>query len=174
MSQTHIHHVVPRSRGGTDDPINLIEIDFIEHARLHAEDFLEGGPRFDFRHAGWPYLEESLRKAVLKRAAEDTRQKNLAREVPCAKGCKHSEESRKARSERVRGPNNPRYGKKTEPERTLKAQQIANTRKFICLVTGKVTTIGPLTTWQRKRGIDPSLKIPISTLFFLLEKLCLK
>jgi len=69
----HTHHIVPKSRGGTDDPENLVEIDFIEHARLHAEDFINGGPRFDFRHAGWPYLEENLREEVLKKASEHSR-----------------------------------------------------------------------------------------------------
>lgn len=112
MPHTHIHHVVPRSRGGTDELSNLVEIDFVEHARLHAEDFLAGGPRFDFRHAGWPYLDKDLREAVLKQASEDTRQKNLSREIPCALGCKHSEESRRIRSEKLKGENNPMFGKK--------------------------------------------------------------
>ncbi len=113
MSQTHIHHVIPRSRGGTDEQTNLVEIDFIEHARLHAEDFLNGGPRFDFRHAGWPYLEKPLREAVLEQAAKDTRQKNLSRETPCALGSKHSEESRRIRSEKMKGENNPMFGRRT-------------------------------------------------------------
>ena len=114
MSQTHIHHVIPKSRGGTNDPENLVEIDFIEHAKLHAEDFLKGGPRFDFRHPAWPLLDSELRERVLTRAAEDTREKNLEREIPCAQGCKHSEESRKLRSERVRGINNPSFGTTNE------------------------------------------------------------
>jgi general stress protein YciG len=78
MSKTHIHHVIPKSRGGTNDPENLIEIDFIEHAKFHAEDFLNGGPRFDFRHPGWPYLEAFLQQAVLEKTAEHTRERNLA------------------------------------------------------------------------------------------------
>jgi hypothetical protein len=69
----HIHHIVPKSRGGTDEPENLEEIDFIEHARLHAEDFLAGGPRFDFRHAGWPHLDATLRQEVLEKASEHSR-----------------------------------------------------------------------------------------------------
>jgi hypothetical protein len=69
----HIHHITPRSRGGTDEPDNLEEIDFIEHARLHAEDFLAGGPRFDFRHAGWPHLEDTLRQKVLEKASEHSK-----------------------------------------------------------------------------------------------------
>jgi hypothetical protein len=66
----HIHHKIPRSRGGTDDSDNLEELDFIEHARIHAEDFLEGGPWFDFRHEGWPFLEDDLRRRVLEKASE--------------------------------------------------------------------------------------------------------
>jgi hypothetical protein len=52
---------------------NLIELDFVEHARVHAEDFLNGGPRFDFRHQGWPLLDEELRKKVLEKASEHSR-----------------------------------------------------------------------------------------------------
>jgi hypothetical protein len=74
----------------------------------------------------------------------------------------------------MKGSNNPRYGKKTDPQQILKAQKIINSKKFICLVTGKVTTLGPLVQWQKKRGIDSSLRMPLSTLFFILEKSCLK
>jgi len=62
--KTHTHHITPRSRGGSDDPENLIDIDFVEHARIHAEDFLAGGPEFDFRHAGWKLLDEDLQRRV--------------------------------------------------------------------------------------------------------------
>jgi hypothetical protein len=53
------------------------------------------------------------------------------------------------------------------------AQKKANKTKFICLVTGKVTTSGPLAQWQRKRGIDTSLKIKFETFTFLIKSLCL-
>jgi hypothetical protein len=43
-------------------------------------------------------------------------------------------------------------------EATAKARAILNSRKFRCLVTGKVSTCGPLTRFQMKRGIDPSLR----------------
>ena len=131
MSKTHIHHLTPKSRGGTDDPENLTEIDFIEHAKLHAEDFLNGGPRFDFRHPGWPWLDKSLREDVLLKASEHTRERNLQREVPCATGCKHSKESRKRRSERVKGANNPMFG--TDNSRFIGWVFWVNTE------TGKVT-----------------------------------
>jgi hypothetical protein len=62
--KTHTHHIIPTSRGGSDDPENLVALDFVEHARLHAEDFLAGGPEFDFRHEGWTLLDEDLRQRV--------------------------------------------------------------------------------------------------------------
>ena len=65
MGKTHQHHIIYKCQGGTDDPENLTGIDFIDHAELHARDFLEGGPWFDFRHEGWKYLSQELREAVL-------------------------------------------------------------------------------------------------------------
>jgi len=68
--KTHTHHIIPVSRGGSDDPKNLVVIDFVEHARHHAEDFLNGGPQFDFRHEGWPWLDEELRQKVLDKTSQ--------------------------------------------------------------------------------------------------------
>jgi hypothetical protein len=53
------------------------------------------------------------------------------------------------------------------------AQKKANKTKFICLITGKVTTSGPLAQWQKKRGIDTSLKLKYQTFTFLVRTLCL-
>jgi hypothetical protein len=69
----HLHHIIPKSRGGSDDAENLVKIDFIEHARIHAEDFLSGGPRFDFRHDGWAFLDPGLRQKVLEKASEHSK-----------------------------------------------------------------------------------------------------
>ena len=35
MSQKHIHHIVPKHMGGTDDPENLIELSVEDHAEAH-------------------------------------------------------------------------------------------------------------------------------------------
>ena len=71
MEKKHRHHVTPVHKGGTDDPDNIVELDFIEHARVHAERFLDGEDTwFDFRHLGWRYLHPDLRNEVLKRASQ--------------------------------------------------------------------------------------------------------
>lgn len=60
----HKHHVVFRCQGGSNDPSNLVGLDHIEHATLHAIEFLSGGPSFDFRQSGWPLLSQDLRDKV--------------------------------------------------------------------------------------------------------------
>jgi hypothetical protein len=64
---THKHHSIPKSRGGTDEDWNLVELDPYTHAYEHALDFalFEHSPRFDFRHEAWPLLPEDLKEAVL-------------------------------------------------------------------------------------------------------------
>jgi len=63
--------------------------------------------------------------------------------------------------------------KAKETGQILEAQKKANKTKFICLVTGKITTSGPLAQWQRKRGIDTSLKLKFETFSFIVKSLCL-
>jgi hypothetical protein len=73
----HKHHIRYKCHGGDDTQDNLQELGFVEHAKLHAEDFLKGGPQFDFRHEGWPLLEESLTERVLEEHAKRQREKFL-------------------------------------------------------------------------------------------------
>jgi hypothetical protein len=63
--------------------------------------------------------------------------------------------------------------KAKETGQILEAQKKANKTKFICLVTGKITTSGPLAQWQKKRGIDTSLKLKFDTFLFIYRSLCL-
>lgn len=44
--------------------------------------------------------------------------------------------------------------------RTVKA---LNTEKWRCTVTGKISTAGPLTRYQKKRGIDVSLRVKVES-----------
>jgi len=75
--KTHKHHIVFRCHGGTDEPSNLTELNFIQHAQLHAIDFIEGGAWFDCRHEGWPFLDNNLRTAVLTEMSRRTSERNL-------------------------------------------------------------------------------------------------
>ena len=53
------------------------------------------------------------------------------------------------------------HSEKDELGRSLHGLRLAdtvNSKKYKCLVTGKVSTAGPLTRWQVSRGIDVSLR----------------
>ena len=39
----HIHHIIPKHMGGTDDPSNLIELTIEEHAEAHRKLYEEHG-----------------------------------------------------------------------------------------------------------------------------------
>jgi len=93
LTKTHRHHILPRSLGGTDDPENLMLLDPVTHAELHAREFLNGGIQFDFRHEGWGLLDPDLRDAV------------------------RAERSRRMKENQI-GPDNPMFGK-TRPDRRV-------------------------------------------------------
>ena len=61
-----IHHIIPRSRGGSDDPRNLVEWDDYTHAYEHALDFVlfSRAPMFHFGMPGWKLLCKELQLAV--------------------------------------------------------------------------------------------------------------
>jgi hypothetical protein len=48
-----------------------------------------------------------------------------------------------------------------------------NSTKLICLITGTISISGPLTRYQTKRGISPSLRAPLETVHFIIKSLCL-
>lgn len=44
----HLHHIIPRHMGGTDDPSNLIELTIEEHADAHRKLYEQHGKREDY------------------------------------------------------------------------------------------------------------------------------
>lgn len=45
---THIHHIIPKHMGGTDDPSNLVEVTVEQHALLHKQLWEDLGDIRDF------------------------------------------------------------------------------------------------------------------------------
>lgn len=43
----HLHHIIPKHMGGTDDPDNLVELTVEEHAEAHKKLYEEHGNEFD-------------------------------------------------------------------------------------------------------------------------------
>jgi hypothetical protein len=134
----HRHHIQPVHKGGTDDPSNISFPDFIEHAEIHANRFLEGlDDYFDFRHEGWAFLSEELRYKVRshwsKKFSENNPMKNpeVAEKVasqkrgkPGPKGWTWSEDSK----DKIRGDGNVNYGGGYELDLTDEQRQAISDR----------------------------------------------
>lgn len=79
----HIHHIVPRHAGGTDEPDNLIELTVEEHARAHYLLWNEYGRWQD--EVAWKSLygmigQEEIMLTVQTKAAQEAWQNPLYRE----------------------------------------------------------------------------------------------
>jgi hypothetical protein len=187
--EKHLHHIVPRSRGGSDDPSNLVELDFIEHAIHHAHDFLNGGPRFDFRQEGWPYLPKDLAEAVLDKAREHTsaimknKPKTLNQLLASKRNAVHLDRTPEKQSKRGKIAGEKSRNEKTgifNPDNSEKVAQgkLEGLKKcwekpgprgshktlamrFQCTVTGYISNPTGLSSYQRARGIDTSNRVKL-------------
>lgn len=173
---TQIHHKIPRCRGGTDDPENLIDLSLLDHGYEHAKMFLSGGIQFDFRNPFWKVLQvedpnlaenvllEHKRRVKLlgekqgKINAESGHMRRIQRKSD------KSAAGKKGGSltlEKKVGIHDPKYlgvGGKTGGK---VGSSKTNSQMWQCTITGFVTKPGPLTRYQKKRGIDPSNRIQI-------------
>ncbi len=115
---THIHHILPRHMGGTDDPSNLIELTIEEHAKAHEKLYEEHGKYEDF--LAWKMLSgqisgvEAHRLAIIhsnktRVYSPETREK-LAKAM---RGKKLSEETKQKMRISAKGKNK---GKTRTPE----------------------------------------------------------
>jgi hypothetical protein len=168
---TQIHHKIPRCRGGTDNSDNLIEIPLYEHAEIHALDYLEGGPQFDLRNPFWPVLQTENPKLAEQVLMENRRRMS-------EKGKKIGRRSKEegfgifapgmsSLGGQICGRMNAENGHCARIAHLggiaagpTAAKRINSTR-WKCTVTGKISTPGPLTMYQKSQGIDPSNRIQI-------------
>jgi len=82
----HVHHIIPRYLGGTDDPSNLVELTVEEHAEAHRKLYEQYGNWQD--KVAWQGLAGLIGHDEIMREMWDSR----------------------------KGENNPYYGKKHTPE----------------------------------------------------------
>ena len=174
---TQVHHKIPRCRGGTNDPENLIDLTLLEHGYIHARMFLEGGIQFDFRNPFWKVLQ--IEDPALAGEVLDEHRSRVKR-MGDVQGPLNRDTGHMARIQQLSdcsaagkkggsitaskgvGCHDPKYlgvGGKIGGKR---GSANTNSQKWQCTVTGKISTPGPLTRYQRVRGVDPSNRIRIN------------
>jgi hypothetical protein len=160
----HKHRIIPGYGGGEYVEGNVVSLTLTQHVMWHYAEWARKKNIQDL--VAYKFLSgqlsggeanELLVKEGARKGGEATKKKGTGICDPAiaARGRKKVHESGQPRQ---LGLNQGR--KNVESGHLEKARQIRplNKELFRCLVTGKVTYPGPLTTYQRSRGIDTSLR----------------
>ena len=185
--ETQIHHKLPRCLGGSNDPSNLIELSLYDHAEIHALEFINGGIHFDMRNPFWPVLQAEnpeLANAVRlerskrsKEVGERNRDSGFLTRLhdKCRQEGKAifgltseqlSEQGKKGgrlggKTQGLKNAESGHFDKIKTRETCAKGGHVTNSLRFMCTVTGHVSTPNGLSNYQRRRGIDKSNRIQI-------------
>ena len=170
MKGMHVHHRVPVSEGGTNDPSNLFVCSpsmhrwgwhngeaFVEWAEKGAQRSVETG------NAGWVHVPHEVlvengrlsgqrnRKEKTGLFAATPDEWSTRNRANGAKGCRAAGRSTFEKKVGVFGLTDAE-----KEARNKKGAKALNGMFAVCLETGYLSTLGPLAKWQRVRGIDPA------------------
>ena len=163
----HVHHIIPRHRGGSDDPSNLIELSITQHAMWHFADWqLTQTPEnfiawrslaglIDDQQATFEAQSLGGKRAVKKLQEWWTNQPPERRSEAASHAGKIGGRTNalSGHCARIAG-----LGGKAAAGRGAKK---TNSQRWQCLVTGYVSNSGGLSCYQKKRGIDTNLRVQI-------------
>ncbi len=162
----HIHHIVPKHMGGTDDPINLIKLSVEEHAEAHRKLYEEYGNEYD--RIAWLGLSNQINLTEAQKLAHLQGCKNggklLDKKFKILGGKMQPRESKVLGGKR--GGKSCYEQKKgmfslTKEERSNLVKNTIN-KKWRCTETGFVSTLSGIIRYQKKRGIDVLKKEPVN------------
>jgi hypothetical protein len=171
MKGCHVHHRVALSEGGTNDPSNL----FVCSPSMHRWGWHEGDRGFgewgekggqrsvETGNAGWVHVSRKVRS--------ENGRKNGKRHHENKTGLFAATPEEWSARNRINGTKGAVaagrstfekgvgiFGMSAEAAtaRNKKGASIINRIQWLCLETGHISTSGPLTRWQKKRGVDPA------------------
>ncbi len=135
MKGMHVHHRVHQSNGGTNDPANL----YVCSPSFHANVW----------HDGSYFIEQAAKGNV-----------NSPAQIAARQVWAHTPATQKTK-DAVRKTGLANKGRKLKKTHNKQAKS-TNSQKWQCLVTGKISSPGPLTLYQNHRGIDVALRKRVS------------
>ena len=137
----HLHHIIPKHAGGTDDPSNLVELTVEEHAEAHRILFEQYGRWED--EIAWKGLSGIIGHEEAVKIAQSAHniQTHLGRKRPAStiekmkqnhkgmRGRKHSNETKAIMSIVRKGKSTWSKGKKLSEETKMKMKLSQNIRR---------------------------------------------
>jgi len=155
---THVHHIVPRYMGGTDDPSNLIELTVEEHAEAHRKLYEEYGNRQDY--IAWKALSGCIGKEELLYQRSKLGAEKMAEMRRGKPGPKQSPETIAKRMKSI-GPVNPfknkKHKKNSKEIMSIKAMgHDRNKKKWLLVIDGNSIIVEDLTKWCKENGYNYS------------------
>jgi len=156
MKGMHVHHRIPVSEGGTNDPTNLYVCSpsFHRWGWHNGEDFIEWasaggrkGGKKGGRKGGTKTAELGVgahAPGVRSKAGEKTAELGVGIHAP---GMQSKGGKTQPREAKVKGG--------TKGSKTTKSQ------KWMCLETGHISNPCGLSSWQKARGIDTSMRVKV-------------
>jgi hypothetical protein len=161
----HIHHIVPKHMGGTDDPSNLIELDVEEHAEAHRKLYEEYGNEYD--RIAWLGLSKQIDLTEAQRLAHLNGTKlggKMQSKESKILGAKMQPKESKILGGKRGGKScyeqNKGMFSLTKEEKSEIAKNTIN-KRWKCTETGFISTVAGITKFQKRRGIDTTKREPV-------------
>lgn len=144
----HVHHIIPKHAGGTDDPANLVELSIEEHAEAHRVLYEQYGRKEDL--CAWKGLSGQWTKFQIHNYlrtgiphTEETKQKISASK----KGVKLTEEHKRKISE-------AQMGRVQSESQKAKVAEALSMRWMVTDPDGNTFEVINLNKFAKEHGLD--------------------